>query len=399
MSINLENLRILVLSNPIQRKYLENMKSAILLSVIFLGLICNSCNPTQQSDNLLNKEPMESRPELNMDQAYQLSLLPLHCILVEYPNKMGQVLSSDADLKSPRQIRPAFYGCFDWHSAVHGHWTLVNILRNFPNIKNREDILSLLRKQLTEENIAVEKEFFLDVNNTTFERTYGWAWLLKLAEELYLWESEEGKQMYNNLLPLTETIIKGYLEYLPKLLYPIRTGEHSNTAFGLKLARNFAETTGHLELMNLIDAKARDFYLKNVDCPMTYEPGGHDFLSPCLEEADLMRKVLEKEEFVTWLDKFLPELQKSNYYLEPGRIVDRTDGKLVHLDGLNFSRAGVLYGIAKSHSKYQHLVRVADEHINYSLPNLTDDLYEGGHWLATFALYALQEVRGQKEGR
>ncbi len=372
------------------------MKSAHVLSVIFLILVCSSCNHTPPSDKHIKNKPMETRPELNIEQAYQLSLLPLHCILVEYPNKTGRVLGSDEDLKSPRRIRPAFYGCFDWHSAVHGHWTLVNILRNFPNIKNRTEILSLLQKQLTQENIALEKEFFLDVNNTTFERTYGWAWLLKLAEELYLWESNEAKQMYGNLKPLTETIISGYLEYLPKLLYPIRTGEHSNTAFGLKLARDYAASTGHLELKDLIDKKAREFYQNDIDCPMAYEPGGHDFLSPCLEEADLMRKVLEKEEFVRWMDKFLPDLQERDYHLEPGRIADRTDGKLVHLDGLNFSRAGILFGIAKSDSKYEHLRGIADEHMNYSLPNLTDDSYEGGHWLATFALYALQGM-GREE--
>lgn len=336
---------------------------------------------------------MTSRPSLTFEQAYRLSLLPLYCLQTEYPHKPGSILGSKADLKSPHDIHPAFYGCFDWHSAVHGHWTLVNIVRNFPAIQNKDDILDLLIKQLTLRNISIEKKFFERPDNKVFERTYGWAWLLKLSEELYLWEDFAAKELYNNLLPLTEVIVQSYIDYLPSLVYPIRTGEHNNSAFGLKLAHDFASTTGERELLDLINKKAIEFYSQDVNCPISYEPGGHDFLSPCFEEADLMRRVLNKKKFESWLNKFLPDIQNKDFFIKPGKIHDRMDGKLVHLDGLNFSRAGILYEIVGVIPEYCHLLPLADEHINYSLPNLTDDHYEGSHWLATFALSALSAAK------
>lgn len=367
------------------------MTGSFLKIVILFFVFCFSCSNTKNKPEKI--KTMKAWPILDIEEAYHLTTLPLNCLKVEYPNKPGSVLGSDADLKSPHVIHPAFYGCFDWHSAVHGHWVLVNLLRKFPEIKNRDEILTLLTTQLTAENILTEKEFFSDPNNLTFERTYGWAWLLKLAEELYRWEDPAGERLFTHLLPLTELIEHSYMDYLPRLVYPVRTGEHSNSAFGLKFAYDFAAATGKKDLLDRIERKARDLYLADTNCPLAYEPGGHDFLSPCLEEADLMRRVLSGQDFKSWLDRFLPDIRHPDFYIQPGKILDRTDGKLVHLDGLNFSRAGILYGIVNSIPEYGHLLHLADEHFNYSLPNLTNDHYEGSHWLATFALYAFNEAQ------
>lgn len=352
------------------------------LSVI-LALSLWSCQ--KQSESYSVAPTMQ----LTLSQANTLAALPLHCITQEYPNKLGQVLGSDEDLKSPEALRPAFYGCFDWHSAVHGHWSLVVLLNKFPELENQEEIIALLEKHLSPENIAVELAFFKDKNNASFERTYGWAWLLKLAEALHQSPEPRLKQLEQNLQPLTDELVGKYIEFLPKLLYPIRVGEHSNTAFGLSLAWEYAQTLNHTALQDAIRSRAMDYYYRDTDCPLGWEPSGFDFLSPCLEEAYLMSKLLNDEEFNAWLDKFLPELKNSNFSLEVAKVSDRTDGKLVHLDGLNFSRAWCLYGIARKSDKYKHLIMIANKHIEFSLPNLVSDSYEGGHWLGTFAIYAM----------
>ena len=233
-------------------------------------------------------------------------------------------------------------------------------------------------------------EYFKGKHNKSWERTYGWAWLLKLAEELHTWDEPEGKTLEQNLQPLTDLMVEKYIEFLPKLVYPIRVGEHTNTAFGLSFALDYAKTVGHQPLEELIKSRANDFYLNDASCPIAWEPSGFDFLSPCLEEASLMSKVLDKEEFLRWMDQFLPQLSNPNFSLEPGRVSDRTDGKLVHLDGVNFSRAWCLKNIAATDQKYAHLINLSNAHINYSLPSLVGDSYEGGHWLGSFAIYACQ---------
>ena len=216
-----------------------------------------------------------------------------------------------------------------------------------------------------------------------------WAWLLKLAEELHIWDDPLARELEQNLQPLTDIIIKGYLNFLPKLNYPIRVGEHTNTAFGLTFAFDYAKTVGHDSLQNLITERAKDFYLNDAGCPLSWEPSGFDFLSPCLEEADIMRRVLPAADFKAWLADFLPQLASKDFSWSQGEVSDRTDGKLVHLDGVNFSRAWCLYGIANQFEEYKHLKKVANEHINYSLPSIVDDNYEGTHWLGSFAIYAL----------
>jgi len=360
-------------------------------------LILFACQETKTSSNTIAEENGNSRemapfPKLDSKAADNLANLPIACIQNEYPNKLGQVLGGNEDLKSPKELHPAFYGCFDWHSAVHGHWSLVSLLKQFPELEEAKSIKMMLQTNLSKENIEQEVTYFEGKHNKSFERTYGWAWLLKLAEELHTWDDPIAKDLSNNLQPLTKLIIQKYLEFLPKLNYPIRVGEHTNTAFGLSFAYDYAITLNHIELKNSIETRAKEFYLQDHACPITWEPSGFDFLSPCLEEAALLRKILPKEEFKVWFEKFLPQLTQSNFQLAVGEVSDRTDGKLVHLDGVNFSRAWCLNTIANGIPEYKHLKNLANQHINYSLPNLVGDSYEGGHWLGSFAIYALNTV-------
>ena len=335
--------------------------------------------------------------ELNMEEANKLVNLPLACLNIEYPNKLGQTLSGEQDLKSPRELHPAFYGCFDWHSSVHAHWTLVKLLKHFPRIDNAREIREKLVTSLSKENIAAEVAYFKTEHGEDYERTYGWAWLLKLSEELNTWDSDLGIKLSANIKPLTDLILTRYTEFLPKLNYPIRVGEHSNTAFALSFAHDYAVATKNDEFRTLIEKRANEFYLKDKNCPISWEPSGFDFLSPCLQEVDVMRKVLSKAAFSLWIDNFMPQLKKSDFSLAVGEVSDRTDGKLVHLDGLNFSRAWVFYGLANQYPKdFAHLTSLANKHLSYSFPNLVGDTYEGGHWLGSFALYALEKSRDKK---
>ncbi|MDD7887326.1 DUF2891 domain-containing protein [Flavivirga sp. 57AJ16] len=335
---------------------------------------------------------LRETPRLNLKDANVLAELPLHCINTEYPNKLSQTLGSDADLKSPSVLHPAFYGCFDWHSAVHGHWSLVSLLKSFPEMDKAEAIKQKLLHNISKENIEQEVAYFFGKHNKSYERTYGWAWLLKLAEEIHSWEAPIARELEANLQPLTDLIVGKYMEFLPKLNYPIRVGEHPNTAFGLSFAWDYANTVKNNTLKKSIEQRAREFYLKDTGCPITWEPGGYDFLSPCLEEAALMKRVLTTAEFKVWISSFLPQLSKKDFVLETGKVSDRKDGKLVHLDGVNFSRAWSLNKIAEGLSEYVHLKDIANQHINYSLPSIVGDSYEGGHWLGSFAIYALNSV-------
>ena len=325
---------------------------------------------------------------LTLEEADRLAQLPLRCLQQEFPNKPGETLAAASDIGSPRGLHPAFYGCFDWHSAVHGHWLLVRLLKDFPGIEARAAMREKLAGNITPGNIRDEVRYFLRVEEKSFERTYGWAWLLKLAEELRGFDDPLARELEKNLQPLTDLVVERWLEFLPKLVYPVRVGEHANTAFGMAFAWDYARALGERRLQELIEKRAREFFLNDRGCPLAWEPGGTDFLSPCLEEADLMRRVLTKNEFAAWLRKFLPQLGGRKFHLAPGIVSDRKDGKLVHLDGLNFSRAWCLYRMA-SLPGYGHLRKTADEHLRHSLPAVVADSYEGGHWLASFALYAL----------
>ncbi|MFC2090839.1 DUF2891 domain-containing protein [Bacteroidota bacterium] len=355
--------------------------------VLFTLQCCNTATTVDKDDQV--QKPTSATELLTLIQANRLAELPLKCMQIEYPNKLGQTLGGKEDLKEPGELHPAFFGCFDWHSSVHGHWSLVKLLKMYPDLEKAEMIKQKLKQNISVENIAMEVVYFEGEHNKSYERTYGWAWLLKLADEIKSWDDPLGKELDKNLQPLTDLIVAKYIEFLPKLNYPIRVGEHTNTAFGLTFARDYADAYGADSLLSVIDARARAFYLEDMGCPIDWEPSGYDFLSPCLEEIDLMRRVLNEKEFKRWLEGFAPRLMSDDFALEPGIVLDRSDGKLVHLDGLNFSRAWVLYGLATQYPEYEHLVEIADEHINYSLKGLTDGNYEGEHWLASFAIYAL----------
>lgn len=330
---------------------------------------------------------------LSLGEAERLAALPLKCLQKEYPNKLNQTLADTSELAGPRELHPAFYGCFDWHSSVHGHWMLIRLLKLFPEMEQGPLIRQKLAENITPESIAVEVAYFRRPHEKSWERTYGWAWLLKLAEEIHTWDDPLARTLETDLQPLTEVIVEMYLEFLPKLNYPIRVGEHTNTAFGLAFAWDYAHAAGHADLKSLLESSARDYFMNDAGCPLSWEPGGYDFFSPCFEEADLMRRILPENEFRGWLTSFLPQLGLADFSLEVARVSDRTDGKLVHLDGLNFSRARCLYGIAQSLPEYGHLNPVALEHIRFSLPAIVDGSYEGEHWLASFALLALMSGR------
>ncbi|MFY0603064.1 MAG: DUF2891 domain-containing protein [Flavobacteriaceae bacterium] len=353
--------------------------------IVLLLLLLVSCKTESVKEEI-------SLTKLNLAQAERLAQLPIHCINVEYPNKLNQTMGSGEDLKSPKELHPAFYGCFDWHSSVHGHWSMISLLKQFPNLSNAEGMKKMLLHNISKENIEKEVAYFDGKYNKSYERTYGWAWVLKLAEEIHTWDHEIARTLEKNLQPLTDLIVVKYIEFLPKLNYPIRVGEHTNTAFGLTFAWDYANTVGHLLLKEMIEKRAKEFYTNDVDCPISWEPSGYDFLSPCLQEAAIMKRVLPTEEFKTWFGKFLPQMKDKNYQLPMGEVSDRNDGKLVHLDGVNFSRAWALYAIIKGLPEYNHLKNVANEHINYSLPNIVGDSYEGGHWLGSFAIYALNSI-------
>lgn len=334
-----------------------------------------------------------STPELTLDEANRLVAMPLHCAQEEYPNKLNQILHDGSYLKSPKTLHPAFYGCFDWHSSVHGHWMMVSLLRHFPQLAKSEEIKQKLKQNLTAEKIQAEVDYFSMPHSSTFERTYGWAWLLKLAEELDRWDDPLAKELEQNLQPLTALIVQKYTAFLPKLVYPNRTGEHPNTAFALSMAYDFALQTQNKPFAALLAQRARHWYEADKSCPLSWEPNGFDFLSPCFEELDVMRKVLTPNEFKQWAADFLPGLAEKDFTLLPAKVSDRTDGKLIHLDGLNFSRAWVLYGLIHEFPKqYGHLQAIADAHVIYSLPAIVDDNYEGTHWLGSFAVYALQHA-------
>ena len=332
-------------------------------------------------------ENMGGSGSISAHEAANLMQLPLSCAETEYPNKLSQTLRDDDDLASPKILHPAFYGCFDWHSAVHGHWSMVRLLKAFPDIEGGDKAIAILQQHITPANVTADLAYFK--LNSSWERPYGWAWLLKLMTELHTWNDPVAEPLALALKPLAEYLSTMYVSHLPKLVYPIRVGEHTNTAFGLTFAWDYAVMFEDADLKAAIKQRAQDFYLEDKNCPIGWEPSGYDFLSPCLEELDLMRRVLPEKQFMVWVKGFLPQLLSADFELAVGEVYDRTDGKLVHLDGLNFSRAWVLAALARQYPQFGHLVVVTDKHLAYSLPNLVDDSYEGGHWLGSFAINAL----------
>lgn len=327
--------------------------------------------------------------------ASSFARLALACVQREYPNKPDHVMNNESDVRGPGAMHPAFYGCYDWHSAVHGHWMLVRLLRVFPGIPESDRIRAALDGNLSAENIAREVAYLDEPNRKSFERTYGWAWLLKLAEELHRWDDPDARRWETNLAPLTSAIAARYLDFFPRQTYPIRTGVHPNTAFGLAFALDYAETVGNAELRRLVVERSLEYYAGDRDCPAEWEPGGEDFFSPCLMEGDLMRRVLDAARFREWFHAFLPRLEEDEprSLLRPAVVADRTDPKIVHLDGLNLSRAWCMAGIASALDSgdpaRDRLLTAAAAHAEDALSHVASGQYEGEHWLASFAVYTL----------
>lgn len=306
-------------------------------------------------------------------------------------------MQSDIDLKPPRELTPSFYGCFDWHSSVHGHWLLVRLARLYPEKDLSVQSMAILNQSLAKEKLLIEKDYFQGTGRTAFERPYGLAWLLQLVAELEEWDDNQTAiQWRENIKPLENIVMERIVSWLPKLTYPVRSGQHSQTAFALGLIYDWAIITNNIKVSELIKNRSLNFYYDDKNCPLNYEPSGADFLSPCLAEADLMRRVLAPNEFAQWLSAFLEiPSEKNIVWIEPAIVSDRSDPKLAHLDGLNLSRAWMLEGIATGlpmdDPRKDVLINSALQHANIALDAVTGEFYEGGHWLGSFATYLVTQ--------
>jgi hypothetical protein len=337
----------------------------------------------------------DGHPGAAMDRAaaQRFAALALKCLHAEYPNHISHTMDSDADARPPHVLNPAFYGCYDWHSDVHGHWLLVRLLRLNPDAPFAPAARAELKRSFTAENIAGEIAYLKRADRASFERPYGLAWLLQLAAELRGWNDPQGKEWASGLQPLEAEAASRLKSWIPKLHYPIRIGEHDQTAFSFGLIWDWARVSGDTEMRDVLADAARRFYLNDRDCPLNYEPSGEDFLSPCLAEADFMRRVQGPAIFGRWLDNFLPRIPASagSSWLQPAVVTDRADPKLAHIDGLNLSRAwmleGIAHGLEKGDRRVPALLAIAKQHREAALPAVTGEHYEGGHWLGTFAVY------------
>jgi Protein of unknown function (DUF2891) len=334
-----------------------------------------------------------SPPGLDAATAGRFARLALACVHQEYPNKIAHVMQSDADAKPPRELTPAFYGCYDWHSSVHGHWLLARLVRTFPDAPFAAEARGALAESLTPEQIAGEVAYLSGAGRVSFERPYGLAWLLQLAAELREWNDPQAKQWAATLAPLERAAADQIRDWVPKLTHPIRIGEHDQTAFAFGLILDWARTAGDDAMRELLTRRIGELYLADRACPLGYEPSGQDFLSPCLAEADLARRVLAPADYAAWLAAFLPQIPRdgSADWLAPGVVTDPSDPKLAHLDGLNLSRAWMLEGIASGlpsgDARLTALRAAAAKHRAAGLAAVTGEHYEGGHWLGSFATY------------
>ena len=325
--------------------------------------------------------------------------LALACVHQEYPNKISHVMSGDEDVAPPRNLTPVFYGCFDWHSSVHGHWLLVRLLRLYPQDDFTARAEVALEESFTDAKVAIEVTYVTHEQRDTFERPYGVAWLLQLTAELREWDDPRAKRWLTTLEPLETVLLQKIQSWLGKLAYPIRVGEHAQTAFAFGLFLDWARAAGRADFLTLVSRRSRDFYAADINCPMAYEPGGQDFLSPCLAEADLMRRIMAEKEYAEWLLVFLPMIPADGSigWLPLAVVTDPTDGKLAHLDGLNISRAWMLEGMASglpsADERRQALLNTAAAHKTSGLAAVSAENYAGGHWLGSFATY-LQTARG-----
>jgi len=373
------------------KENISTLFSFFLVALAYL-VIWNGCSRSNNKEKS-SFRVTENKLQLTQETASGFARLALKCIHKEYPNKLDHVINNPSEVQSPRTLHPAFYGCFDWHSSVHGHWMLVHLLRLFPDLPEANEIRLALNRDFSAENIIKEVQYLGQKNRKSFERTYGWAWLLKLAEELHNWNDPDGQRWSKNLLPLTQAIVKRYLDFLPRQTYPIRRGVHANTAFGIGFALDYARAVGDEELETMLVKRSLAYYEKDKNYPALWEPNGDDFFSPCLMEADLMRRLMNPTEFRNWFHRFLPDIVNRGYknLLEPAIVSDRSDPKLVHLDGLNLSRAWCMVGIASAlpfdDPVRKILIQSAIHHAESGIVHVASGNYGGEHWLASFAVY------------
>ena len=363
-------------------------------------LLCLLLAGTGSLNTALAEPGAAPSPELTT----RFARLALDCVHREYPNKIGHVLNSAADAQTPSALHPVFYGCFDWHSSVHGHWLLVRLLRTTPEAamapELRGEIIAALQQSFNAEAVTAEVAYFEAENRKSYERPYGVAWFLQLTAELREWDSEQARAWLQTLLPLEAVIVAQIKSWLPKLAYAIRLGTHNQSMFAFGLILDWARISGDTEMEQVVIERSLAFHRNDVNCPLAYEPSGEDFLSPCLMEADLMRRILNPGEFSAWLSAFLPgiPLDGSTDWLATGIVNDPTDGKLVHLDGVNLSRAWNLENIAVAlpadDPRRAALLAAADVHAREGIANVSAEHYEGSHWLASFATYLVTR-RGQ----
>jgi|UniRef100_UPI000D356230 hypothetical protein len=332
------------------------------------------------------------RQALSEDLAARFADIALGHVGREYPNKPDHVLAGPADARTPSALHPVFYGSYDWHSCVHGYWMLACLLRRFPGMANAGRIEALFDAQLVPAKVAVECAYLAQPTARGFKRPYGWGWLLKLSSELAQHRTTRWSEA---LAPLAEAFAQRFRDFLPLATYPVRVGTHFNTAFGLRMAADHAQATADTALAALLRDTARRWYGEDTDCPAWGEPSGDDFLSSALIEAECMRRLLPPDEFGPWLTRFLPRIaaHEPATLLRPAVVSDRSDGKIAHLDGLNLSRAWCWRGIASAlpagDARQAVARQAADDHLARGLPHVAGD-YMGEHWLASFAVLALE---------
>ena len=378
-------------------------------AILSLALILTACEPAPPDETTAaTPEPAAAKPVLEYPDeiapalADRFSALALTCVHQEFPNKISRTTDTAEEIGRPKDLFPAFYGCFDWHSSVHGHWLLVRLLRVGPkDAPWRKEAEKKLWQSFNVNNIKGERANFARSARGSWERPYGLAWYLQLTAELREWYAESGAEEPNwwlmNLEPLERDIADSLKAWLPKLAYPIRLGTHNQSAFAFGLMLDWARVAKDEDMERLIIEKSLAFHKDDVNCPLDYEPSGEDFLSPCLMEADLMRRILPQAEFSDWLSAFMPSIPTDGTgdWLAPGIVTDASDGKLVHLDGVNSSRAWNLYNIARAlpdgDIRQASLVAAAKIHADTGVAAVSDEHYSGSHWLASFATYLMTD--------
>ena len=371
------------------------MKHFILPAILLTACSEASSSATPAPNSRPDSVPTSISPELSQ----RFTRLALDCVQQEFPNKISRTTDTAEGIGRPKDLFPVFYGCFDWHSAVHGHWLLVRQLRVGPqDAAWRAEAIAKLNTNITPENVAGELANFRRAARGSWERPYGWAWVLQLTAELREYNDPNAKRWLAALEPLEADIVAATKDWLPKLAYPIRLGTHNQSAFAFTLMLDWAETAGDEGFAALIRSKTMDYHAGDKNCPIGYEPSGEDFLSPCLMTADLMRRVTESPNaFSNWLDHYMPNIPTdgSTDWLAPAIVKDASDGKLVHLDGVNLSRAWNLYNIARAlpenDARRVSLIGAANIHRDAGVASVSDEHYSGSHWLASFATYLMTD--------